>query len=170
MKVLVTGASGFIGTHLTKSLIRQGNDVRALIRDKICEVKDVENVKGDVLNKRDLQNAMNGIDIVYHLAGILGNIGIPDEIIRKVNSDGTRNVLEAAHEAGVKRLYHFSTTGVFGAGTNIKEDTEYNPETIYEKSKLLGEKAAREFMNKLSLTIIRPGVIYGPGDKSNIVK
>lgn len=170
MKVLVTGATGFVGGHLVKRLINDGYSVRALVR-KGRDIRGfdgrVEISYGDITESDSLDNAVRNVDVVYHLAAMVKEAGVPDSLFWKVNVEGTRNLLEVSHRLGIKRFIHVSTCGVHGDIKNppASEDSPFNPEDIYQKTKIESEKIAFGFKEKgLPVVIIRPTGIYGPGD------
>jgi nucleoside-diphosphate-sugar epimerase len=171
MKVLITGATGFVGGHLVKRLINDGYSVRALVR-KGRDIRGfeskVEIAYGDILDPHSLDSALKDIEMVYHSAALVKEAGVPDSLFWDVNVTGTRNILEASYKHGVKRFIHISTCGVHGNVLNppATEDSPFNPEDIYQKTKIEGEKIARSFNEKgLPVVIIRPAGVYGPGDK-----
>jgi len=171
-KTFVTGVSGFTGGWLAKRLVEQGYDVRGLVRDpeKAGHLKDlgVTLIKGDLRDKNSFKSAVQGVDVVFHVAAAYRQEGIPNKFFWEVNLDGTRNMLEAAKEAGVKRFVHTSTVGVQGEIANppATEDAPFNPGDVYQESKKAGELLARKFFeeNDLPGTVVRPVGIYGPGD------
>ena len=171
--VFITGATGFTGGYLFRELVRQGYSVRALVRDKnkaqALAGENVELVEGDVRNATLLKDVMQGIHTVYHIAAIFRQENVTEQDMFDVNVQGTRNMLEAAVAADVKRFVHCSTVGVHGAPKQIPADesASYNPGDYYQRSKVEGEKVAIEFMEKgdIPVTIFRPGPgIYGPGE------
>jgi nucleoside-diphosphate-sugar epimerase len=181
MKFLVTGATGFVGSHLVKRLIKDNNDVRALVRkgrDTSKFDSRVEIVYGDITDPHSLDDATRSIDIVYHSAAIVREAGVPDSLFYEVNVKGTENLLEASLRHGVKRFIHISTGGVHGDIKNppASEDSQIPPHPplekggwgdldIYQKTKIEGEKVVLSFKEKgLSVVIIRPTGVYGPGD------
>jgi nucleoside-diphosphate-sugar epimerase len=170
MKVLVTGATGFVGGHLVKRLINDGHSVRALVR-RGRDLKGfngrVEIVYGDITDPHSLGDATRDIDMVYHSAALVREAGVPDSLFWKINVEGTRNLLEASHKHGIKRFIHISTCGVHGDVRNppATEDSPFNPEDIYQKTKIESERLVMDFRRKgLPAVIIRPAGIYGPGD------
>ena len=177
MKVLVTGATGFTGGHLAQHLIDRGDDVRALVRPRSrarfdaspLPRKGVIAVDGDLVDAASLRRAVDGIEVVYHIAATYREAGQPDSAYRAINVDGTRNMLEAAKAAHVKRVVHCSTGGVHGhiANPPANEDAPFNPGDVYQDTKLAAEQLAREFgaANDLDVVVARPIGIYGPGDK-----
>ena len=172
--VLVTGANGFTGSYLCKGLLERGDRVRALVRRSsdvsLLHKLEVEYVHADLANGdlTTLRAAMRGVDIVYHVAAAYRKEGVPPDYFRKVNVEGTHNVLDAAARAEVGRFVHCSTVGVQGEIKHppATEESPYSPGDVYQDSKLEGEKLARDFFreNNLPGTVVRPVGIYGPGD------
>lgn len=148
-------------------LLRRGAKV-----DDIQELENIKIVYGDITDKGSLQDCIQGIEVIYHLAGQVGEWGVSDERFFAVNVEGTRNLLEAAGEAGVKHFIFCSTPGVQGKGyTSASEGFPYNPSQIYELTKAEGEKIVLAFQEKgeaLKVTIVRPDFVYGPGDLRRI--
>ena len=176
MNVLVTGATGFTGGHLAQHLINRGDTVGALVRPKSRKrfdasplpSKGVTAFAGDLLDASSIARAVENVDVVYHIAATYREAGQPDSAYRAINVDGTRNLLEAAKAAGVKRVVHCSTGGVHGhiANPPANEDAPFNPGDVYQDTKLAAEKLAREFGTNSGLDVVvaRPIGIYGPGD------
>lgn len=172
MSVLVTGASGFTGKALVKRLLKDGENVVALVRNpKTC--KDIKElgaklVVGNVKDRGSIEKAIKDVQTVYHIAALFREAGHPDSEYWKVNVEGTKNVLDSAVEAGVKRFVHCSTIGVCGHIENppADETTPYNPHDIYQVTKMEGEKLALRYAKegKLPVVVARPASIYGPGD------
>lgn len=150
MRVLVTGATGFVGGHLVPHLLREGFDVRALSRGAPSDrlPAGAEPFRGDVGDAVSLRDAMKDTDAVVHLVAIIVERGA--RTYYAVNHLGTQNVVKAMREAGVSTLVHQSALGV-------GPDERYP----YLHSKWLGEEAVRA--SDLDSTILRPGVIHGPG-------
>lgn len=171
-KVLVTGATGFTGGHLCVRLREKGDDVRALslpgMDTQPLDKEGIEVVIGDLRKKGSLLPAVEGVDCVYHIAAVYREEGIPKQTFWDVNVEGTRNLLEAAKQAGVKRFVHCSTVGVQGEIQNppAAEDAPYRPGDYYQESKMEGELLALDFFKKEGLpgVVFRPVGIYGPGD------
>lgn len=170
-KVLVAGATGFIGRHLTAELVRKGYDVTLLVR-KTSDRRKVEEHKivfGDIT---DPNLKLEGFDTVYDLVGVGSVAATSEKAFRefsRVNADGARNLLEKTN--GGKFIY-FSSLAAMGVrpGKTLDETTECMPSTAYEKSKLAGEKVVQEFAEKGRKTVIlRPAMVYGEGDASSEV-
>ncbi|MGH9309888.1 MAG: NAD-dependent epimerase/dehydratase family protein [Vicinamibacterales bacterium] len=173
MKVLVTGATGFTGGHLARTLVRRGFDVAALVRDEARAVPLSEagiTLKvGDLRDRPALARAAAGRDVVYHIAAIYRQAGLRDAEYRAVNAAAVASVIEAAASAGVRRVVHCSTVGVHGDVDEppANEDAPLKPGDIYQVTKLEGEAVAREAAERtgIELVIARPTGIYGPGDR-----
>jgi dihydroflavonol-4-reductase len=173
-KVLVTGAAGFTGLALTSFLAAQGYPVRGLVRNRnraaALEHTGVELVTGDLRDRTTTQEALQGIDTVYHLAAVFRTAGVPDTEYRTVHVDATRQLVECSAAAGVRRIVHCSTVGVHGhveGDAPAAEDAPLHPGDIYQLTKLEGEQIAVRTAERVGvpLTVVRPGPIYGPGDR-----
>jgi nucleoside-diphosphate-sugar epimerase len=170
---LVTGATGFTGGHLARGLVARGHTVRALVRDeeraRDLQVAGIELAVGDLRDRRALEAAVQGIDVVYHVAAIYRQAGVSADSYRAVNATAVRELIEAARAAGVKRVVHCSTVGVHGDIEHppANEDAPLKPGDVYQDTKLEGERLARETGDRLGIevTIVRPTGIYGPGDR-----
>jgi len=167
MVVLVTGGSGFIGSHVVDKLVERGHDVRVLdLREPLRG--DVEWFRGDLLREEDLIEACRDVDFVFHLAAVADvNVAAerPDRAIL-VNELGTLNLLRAAVRAGVERVVLASTIWVYGRATGVvTEDAPIPPPThIYTKTKIGQEHLVQVWgeMYSLPYTILRYGIPYGP--------
>jgi dihydroflavonol-4-reductase len=173
-RVLVTGAAGFTGMSLALSLVAAGYRVRGLVRNReralALEQAGVSMVVGDIRDPAVVRQATEGIDTVYHLAAVFRRAGLPDSEYREVHVDATRQLVEQSAAAGVSRLVHCSTVGVHGSVSQdapATEDAPFHPGDIYQLTKLEGEQMALETAERtgVPLTVVRPGPIYGPGDK-----
>jgi nucleoside-diphosphate-sugar epimerase len=171
MRVLITGAGGFIGSHLVDSQLAQGHHVRAvdLHLDLLSQQADhpcLEAIRGDLTDKDIVQKLVEGMDIVYHLASAHLDVSLSDEHYHHVNVDATLSLLEAAGKAGVKRFVHCSSVGVIGDVKHppADETTECHPVNIYERTKLEGERTALEFARRAGfpVVVVRPAWVYGP--------
>lgn len=170
--ILVTGATGFAGSHLTRRLLDEGRDVRILARTTSnigkLELSGAEVVTGDVADMESVRRVVDGVDTVYHIAALFRKAGLPDSAYWQTNYEGTCNLLQASLDAGVKRFVHCSTVGVLGNIENppADESTPYNPGDVYQRSKCEAEQEVLHFHREhgLSVVVIRPAGIYGPGD------
>lgn len=174
MTIVVTGATGFLGSALTMRLIAQKQDVRILARDEQKARQQfgdaVTIVRGEITEAQRVQEAVDGATVVYHLVGRLYHPSVPTELYRETHVEGTRILLNACKEqSGLQRVVHCSTTGVFGVTGNRKpaaEDAPFAPTNPYEatklESELLAMSAHREY--GLPVSVVRPGLVYGPGD------
>lgn len=170
--VLVTGGTGFTGSHLVDSLVAAGQRVRVLARSlrQAREIlpASVEVVEGDVTDPEAVAHAVAGADTVYHLAAAFREAKHPDAHFYRVNVDGTRLLLEAAEAQGVRRFVHCSTVGVVSHVEHppADETTPHSPGDAYQASKSEAEKLVLDFHARtgLPVTIARPAPIYGPGD------
>jgi dihydroflavonol-4-reductase len=172
MKILVTGATGFIGSHLAELLLKKNYSVRCLIRKTSNTVwlKDlpVELVYGDLFDADALHRAVEGVDFIYHSAG-LTKAKTEEEYFRG-NSTGTRNLLDAVMEynPGVRRFVLFSSQAAAGPSPTkdpIDESVPAHPITTYGRSKLAAEQECLASAKTIKITIVRPPVVYGPRDK-----
>lgn len=181
MTVLVTGAGGFIGQHLVEELAKRGHAVKAMVRPGSrlrFNSPNVQIVYGDVQHKDFLTATMEGCSSIYHLAAYVSNRAKDMNIYARINVDGFRNVVEAAKEAGVKKIVLTSTAGTYGApakGMLVSESTIPDPSAfnIYESTKYEAEQIAKEFSTEtLKIIIVNPTRIFGPGQAkiSNVGK
>jgi len=174
MKALVTGGTGFLGANLAAGLIERGWSVRILRRSTspLDAVRDltVEHAIGDVLEPETLSEAMSGVDVVFHVAAISIYWRSTPGTIYKVNVDGTRNVLDAARRASVKRVVFTSSGAAVGIvrGRPSNEDDPYNEDIAhfpYGHSKWLAEEVVRQAVRQgQDVTIVNPSVIVGRRD------
>jgi nucleoside-diphosphate-sugar epimerase len=168
----VTGATGFTGGYLCRNLVGRGYRVKALVRPgrDTAELENlgIEIVHGDLTDPDSLAGKMDGVDVVFHIAAVYRQEGIPRSEFWRVNVDGTRHMLDEALRSGVKRFVHCSTVGVQGEIKNppATEEAPYNPGDWYQESKMEGELLALSYFKEkgLPVTIVRPVGIYGPGD------
>lgn len=172
MRILVTGGTGFTGGYLCKRLLNERASVRALVRDlnraSGLHSVGIELAKGDLRDRTVLKKALKNIDIVYNIAAVYRQENVNRKELWDTNVQGTKNILEAAIDAGVHRFVHVSTVGVHGHIENppANENSAYAPGDHYQESKLEGELIAQRYMNEgaIPITIVRPSGIYGPGD------
>ena len=167
---LVTGASGFVGSHLVEDLTRRGWKVRALVHSRTLPPGiPAERIRGDIQDFGLMQRILEGVEVVFHLASALGFSRIGREKFFRINAQGTETVLRAAKRAGVKKIVHYSSAGVLGhvpSNTAADETHALNPRDLYDRSKLEGERIALRFaVEGLDLVVVRPGWVYGPGDR-----
>jgi len=170
---LVTGATGFTGSHLARALAARGQTVRALVREagraRSLEAEGVQLAVGDIRDRVALEAATAGVEVVYHLAAIYRQAGVKREVYQAVNAAAVRDIVEVAARAGVRRVVHCSTVGVHGDIEHppANEDAPLRPGDPYQISKLEGERLARDTGERLGIevTIARPSGIYGPGDR-----
>jgi len=176
--VLVTGGAGFIGSHLSESLLEQGRHVNVLIRkreyssiekDTLMDIKAKGGniLYGDLRNIRSLHASVKGMECIYHLGAVSRPMRILSKEYYENSALGTKNILIAARSAKIKRFIHVSTVSVLGIspdGHPLAED-DYQPTDLqYATSKLVGEKLALEYCHsfKIPVVVIRPCLSYGP--------
>jgi dihydroflavonol-4-reductase len=180
MKAFVTGATGFIGGHVAKKLRARGDDVVALVRtpSKATELARIgcDLVEGDLADTSTLRTGMAGCDSVFHIAAAY-KVGIwQDECeqMHAANVDGTRNVMQAAVDAGASRILYVSTIGYYGNTrgevvdeTFIRRDKDWL--TCYDETKYLAHEVVDEFSaTGAPVVIAHPGGVYGPDDPSDL--
>jgi 2-alkyl-3-oxoalkanoate reductase len=175
MKILVTGGSGFLASHLMPALQRRGHAVSALVLPSAdpagLQGRGIEVHTGDVRQPDTLAPAMHGARAVFHLAAAIG-LRRPIRDYHAVNVTGTENVCRAALAAGVNRLVHVSSTSVYkqGLGTPVREDSPLTPlPDPYPRTKAAGDTLVQQMMiaERLPATIVRTSTIFGPGDDLN---
>ncbi len=172
MRVLITGANGFIGSHLAEALHNNGHELHCLVR-KTSDLKWLKGVPvqyhyGDLFDQAALRTAVKDVDYVYHLAGVTK--AKTKEEYFKGNQLATKNILEAVDEVNpkLKRFIHVSSQTAVGPNEPDKpvdETTPFHPITTYGMSKMGAEKECLRFMDKFPITITRPPAVYGPRDK-----
>ena len=173
--VLVTGATGFVGSHVAEALSRRGDSVRAIARvgSDTSQLKQLGAtiVAGDLADPASIKDALAGVDVVVHCAAKVGDWGPVDEY-RKVNVEGLRVLLDAALGKPLHRFVHISTLGVYEARHHYGTDeTEPLPERHidgYTQSKVEAERLALQYHRKqgVPVVILRPGFVYGPRDRT----
>jgi dihydroflavonol-4-reductase len=176
MKVLVTGASGFVGQWLVKELLAEGVEVRELRRKSSSSERPdprIEVALGDVTNLESVENATRDMGAVFHLAGHVGYSRAERATMEAINVDGTANVVRACVKSKVPRLVHMSSVVAVGASTDgvkpLTEESPYNLEHLdlgYFETKHKAERLVKEAVTsgKLDAVILNPSTIYGAGD------
>lgn len=172
--VLVTGGTGFTGTHLVRKLVNRDVEVRGIARASSTIDDDLKEpvrwYRGDVYDAGVVERAIDGVDYVLHLAACFRDPGADDEEYKKVHVESTRLLAEAAlQQPNLERFIHTSTIGVHGhiANPPADETAPYNPGDIYQDTKLEGELWIRDFADRedLPLVVVRPAQIMGPTDR-----
>lgn len=183
--VVVTGADGFIGSHLVEKLVGEGARVRALVLynsfnswgwlDESPVRDEIEVVAGDVRDPHFCKTLLKGADVVFHLAALIAipySYQAPDSYI-DTNVKGTLNICQAALENGVKRVVHTSTSEVYGTARYVPIDEAHplQPQSPYSASKIGADSLAMSFFNSFSLplTVARPFNTYGPRQSARAV-
>jgi dihydroflavonol-4-reductase len=172
MKVAVTGANGHVGVNLCNELLSRGYQVRALTHhhNEFLSGIPVEQVKGDLLDPESLRTFMDGAEIVFHLAARISITGDRDGSVWKINAEGTRNMVEAARHARIRKFIHFSSIHAFSQHPSDQVLDEGRPLVensgfAYDRSKATGERIVKEASaNGLDAVIISPTAIIGPLD------
>ena len=171
--MLVTGATGFTGGHLARTLAGRGYDVVALVRDenRAAPLREagITVVPGDIRDRAAVASAAAGAEVIYNIAALYRQAGLAAGEYRAVNAEAPGTIVRAAREAGVRRVVHCSTVGVHGdiERPPANEDAPLRPGDVYQVTKLEGERIARQASAETGtdLVIARPTGIYGPGDR-----
>jgi NAD dependent epimerase/dehydratase len=183
--VLVTGAGGFIGSHLTERLANEGANVRALIHynsagthgwlEDSSVVKDIQLIAGDICDRDRLREAMQGVSVVFHLAALIAipySYTAPASYVR-TNVEGTLNVLQTARELGIERVIHTSTSEVYGTARYVPMDEDHplQGQSPYSASKIGADKIAESFYLSFGLPVVtvRPFNTFGPRQSARAV-
>jgi nucleoside-diphosphate-sugar epimerase len=172
--ILVTGGTGFLGSHLLRRLVNVGEPVRALYRKQIPQqLQDIQQriewIQGDILDVSVLEDAMAGVDKVYHCAAVVSFHPSTHQLMLKINGEGTANVVNLAIDAGVRKLVHVSSVAAIGRAKDgvIDEDCEWQESknnSRYAVSKYQGEiEAWRGVAEGLDVAIVNPSIILGAG-------
>lgn len=167
---LVTGATGFAGSHLVRALVADGERVRVIARSAARGREmlpgSVEILEGDIADPDVVERAVQGVSMVYHLAATYREAKHRDARYREVNVEASRKLLDASVAAGVCRYLHCSTVGVHGhiSSPPADEETAYNPGDVYQQTKCEAERLALSYRDRIPLAVARPTAIYGPGD------
>lgn len=186
-KILITGADGFIGSHLTEEMVRRGYDVRAFVLynsfnswgwlDRLVpEIrKNIDVFVGDIRDPNGVRQAMKGCNIVFHLAALIAipySYHSPDTYV-DTNIKGTLNILQAARELGISKVIHTSTSEVYGTArfVPITEDHPLQAQSPYSASKIGADQIAMSFYHSFDtpVCIIRPFNTYGPRQSARAV-
>jgi dihydroflavonol-4-reductase len=172
MKVFLTGATGFIGGHVVSRLLRDGHELRCLVRRPAprLEQTGVATVTGDVTDRASVERALAGCDGVVHLANVYTFWERDRSVYERVNVEGTRHVMECALAAALPRVVHVSSCVGFGKPRDVPftDESEPGPERFseYARTKHAGDRVAWELHERrgLPLVTILPGAVLGPGD------
>jgi len=185
MNILITGADGFIGSHLTEMLAAKGNHVKALsqynsfnnwgwLEDVVC-LDQIEVLTGDIRDPHYCKLITQDVDVIYHLAALIAipySYIAPDSYV-DTNIKGTLNICQAAKENGVKRVIHTSTSEVYGTAQYVPIDENHpiQPQSPYSATKIAADAMAMSFYNsfELPVTIARPFNTYGPRQSARAV-
>ncbi len=175
MKTLVTGTTGFLGSSVARALLEDGRDVRVLVRKNSdhsnIDGLDVEPVYGDLRDPASLDAALEGCDVLYHAAAFYSLWARDRQMVYDINVGGTRNILEAARKAQLRRVVYTSTVGCIGLNADhspANEETPFNKATLcndYKQSKWEAEQLALQFARDgLPVVIVNPSAPVGPRD------
>jgi nucleoside-diphosphate-sugar epimerase len=178
MKLLVTGGTGFIGSHLAEEGRRRGAEVVVLgLTDRpeekanaeLLSRQGVEVIPGSITDAELCRRAARGATHIFHLAVAMREGGKSDEFFEAINLDGTRHLLQAATTERVERFVYCSTIGIYGhrAPGITDEDSPLSPGNIYERTKVAAERLVRDFVENCALraVVLRPADVYGPRDQ-----
>jgi nucleoside-diphosphate-sugar epimerase len=169
MRILVTGANGFLGSHVAEELARQGQDLRFLLRQRsrLLNLDGVlyERTDGDVRDEASLRPAVSGVDVVVHVAGLTSALN--ERAYTAVNAIGTASLARAAVENGVKRFVYVSSLAAQGPSPDGRPvpDALPRPISAYGRSKLAGELAVLGYRDRMDVVVVRAPVVYGPRDR-----
>lgn len=174
MKVLVTGASGFIGSHLCEDLVGRGYEVRAMVRKtsnrQWLEGLKIELVYGDMNDPASLKESVQGVEAVFHSAAVVRG-GKKGDFLR-INYEGTSKLARIAADAGVKRFILFSSMAAAGPGRGeglLNELRMPMPVSEYGRAKLAAENAVLELKDRMKVVILRFSAVYGPRDRDGLI-
>jgi dihydroflavonol-4-reductase len=175
LDILLTGGTGFIGSQLAQVAQQRGHRVTVAspvnnhverFRCGLLARAGIAVIEADLHDRERLSAALAGRDVVIHLAAAQHEAEAPESHFRRVNVEGTRNLIELACELGVRRFVHGSTIGVYGEATAgiLDEDSPPQPDNAYGRTKLEAEHAVQGFASRIETTIVRISEAYGPGD------
>jgi nucleoside-diphosphate-sugar epimerase len=172
MRVLVTGGTGFTGSHLVRRLLDKGDGVLVVDNQKGLFYEELKQLGakielGSVTDQPLMKKMVAGCELVYHIAAAFRQLNVPEQHYWDVNVEGTRHLVNAAFASGVRRFIYCSTQGVHGHIKNPpgNEESPIEPEDYYQLTKYEGEKVVQEYVSRgLDAVIVRPTAIYGPGD------
>jgi UDP-glucose 4-epimerase len=177
MKILVTGGAGYVGTMLVKQLVKSNlvetvviydnlsrGNYNLFIGEPIPQGEKIDFIQGDILDRRSLQKALEGVDFVFHLAAKVTTpfANTDPHYFEQINHWGTAEVVYSIEESDVRQLIHVSSTSVYGSTDNlVDENSPLNPRTFYGTSKMRAEEHVMRLVDKGRATIIRSGNVYG---------
>ena len=175
MRALITGGTGFIGSRLALRCLADGHSTRVLGQEntaaeganrRMLEDAGAELVLGSVTSTATVREVVRGVNAVFHLAAAQHEMNVPDRHFWEVNVGGTRNLLSASAEEGVRRFVHGSTIGVYGTPDGpVDETSACRPDNIYGQTKLAGEREALAAAERVPTIVVRIPEVYGPGDQ-----
>lgn len=172
MIVTITGANGFIGCHLVQDQLARGRKVRAVdvALSRLAALRgdpSIELVQADIRDTSRMRQALAGSKVVFHLASAHLSMTLPEKEYWDINHAGSRALVELSHALGVERFVHCSSVGVYGEIRKppANEDSPCHPDLVYERTKLHGERAVRQFAGEMNypVVVVRPAWVYGPG-------
>ena len=171
VRVLVTGGTGFLGAHLVRRLVSENARVRVLVRSSAKArqlLTGAQVVVGDITDESAVATSLEGVSVVFHLAGRLLVPGVPSAEYHRTHVEGTRLLLShCRRKPGLNRFVHCSTTGVLGPTGDFPADESapVRPTNVYEATKAAAEAVVRNaWLDDFPAVVVRPGLIYGPGD------
>ena len=172
MRIAITGASGFLGSHLVSRLSGDGHALQAFVHDAARATSVLPQVdryaSGEITDEAALDPVMDGCEVAIHLVSNFRKAGGDRESYSRINVQGTEAALTAARRAGVRRFIHCSTIGVHGhvRSSPANEESPFAPGDLYQETKLAAEEACRRAMQLpgMEIVIVRPCSMYGPGD------
>jgi nucleoside-diphosphate-sugar epimerase len=177
MRVLITGGTGFTGSHAVRRYLARGHQVRVLDSQRGEFFEELaragaEIQLGSVADREAVRKAVDGVELVHHIAAAFREINVPKAVYRSVNVEGTRLVAEEALGAGARRVVYCSTEGVHGhvVAPPANEEAPIAPQDYYQQTKWEGELAFRDVTARgLDGVVLRPTAIYGPGDTARFL-